>query len=218
MTVKTVLFDFDGTLVDSESVWLEAQQVVLDRRGQQMDEAQARALVGVDRPAIVQSLIEWFDLPDQALELEEELEREVSLRLSDAKPMPGAVDLLEHLAQQRIPCAIVSNSPRPMVEPLIIAHGWQSYFVQILTVEMVRNPKPQPDLYLLALERLALCADEAVVLEDSPTGVMAARAAGLRVLAVQPEPELMQKLLQLTSEVYPRLHETRSVLANLIEA
>ena len=216
MVLKTVLFDFDGTLVDSESVWLEAQQVLLKRRGFSLSETQARALIGVDRPAIIKSLIEWFGLPNYPLAFAEELEREVNLRLCDAKPMPGAADLLEHLAEQRIPCAIVSNSPRSMVEPLIFSHRWQSYFAQVITVEQASNPKPHPDLYLLALEKLVLGAAEAVVVEDSPAGAMAARAAGLRVLAVQPEPELMQKLRQLTPEVYANLHEARSVIAGLI--
>jgi HAD superfamily hydrolase (TIGR01509 family) len=216
--LKAVLFDFDGTLVDSESVWIEAQDVVLQRRGHRLDDAQARALVGVDRPAIVQSLIKWFDLPDHLLALEEELEREVNLRLSHARPMPGAAELLEHLARQRIPCAIVSNSPRPMVEPLVCAHGWQPFFTHILSVELVRNPKPHPELYMLVLERLALEPDEAIVFEDSPAGVIAARAAGLRVLAVQPDAELRQKLLQLTPEVYPSLLEARTTIKHLIGA
>jgi HAD superfamily hydrolase (TIGR01509 family) len=106
----------------------------------------------------------------------DELRREVAAR-------PGAVELVERL-RNRVPLALASNSSRPLVEAALRTAGLTDAFDAIVTADDVPHPKPAPDLYLLACERLGVQPGEALALEDTAPGIAAAKAAGLTCIAV----------------------------------
>jgi len=100
------------------------------------------------------------------------------------QPLPGVVALLDALQLENIPCAVASNSERVWVDRVLQIIGLTSRFSAIATAEEVASPKPAPDVYLLAAERLGVPPQSCVAFEDSPRGLTAAHAAGILTVAV----------------------------------
>ena len=190
MQVKVVLFDFDGTLIDSESVWLGAERQLLFARGQSLRAADEGALIGLDALSVVNWLRGRYGLTDSARDLHCELLELVAARQHHASVMPGAEALLGWLEVRRIPKVIVSNSEAAVVRIGLERLGWLARFEDVIGVDDVAHPKPHPAPYNMALQRLGLPAGACVALEDSVAGATSAFKAGLPVLGVQAQPAL----------------------------
>ena len=181
-----VVFDNDGLLLDTESVWTRAEADLFERHGAEFTAEHKRQLVGTSAD-IAGGLIEgWLDQPGQRAELMEELNGLVVAELEHGvEAMVGARDLLERLQAQGTPIGLVSNSPLPFVERSLAIVGFEAIFDTIVSGHEVAEPKPAPDPYLEACRRIGVEPGPGVIaLEDSPTGVAAARAAGLTVIGV----------------------------------
>lgn len=181
-----VVFDNDGLLLDTESVWTRAEEDLFERRGTGFTPADKLELVGTSA-AIAGGILERrLGEPGQAAELIEELNELVVAELEHGvEAMIGARELLERLREQGVPLGLVSNSPLRFVRRSIEIAGFEAHFDVVLSAHEVAEPKPAPDPYLEACRRLGVQPGPAVVaLEDSPTGVAAARAAGLTVIGI----------------------------------
>jgi len=181
-----VLFDNDGLLLDTESVWTRAEHDLFERRGAAFTPADKRELVGTSAAIAGRVLERRLQEPGQAEELIEELNALVVAELEHGvEAMIGALDLLGSLRRRGTPIGLVSNSPLAFVQRSLELVGFENHFDVVLSAHEVASPKPAPDPYLEACRRLGVEPGPAVVaLEDSPTGVAAARAAGLTVIGV----------------------------------
>jgi HAD superfamily hydrolase (TIGR01509 family) len=181
-----VIFDNDGLLLDTESVWTRAERDLFERRGLEFTPTHKRELVGTSAEIAGGILERRLAAPGQAAELIEELNTLVVAELEHGvEAMVGARDLLRSLAERGTPLGLVSNSPLAFVRRSLEIVGFHDRFDVVLSAHEVAAPKPAPDPYLEACRRLGVAAGPAVVaLEDSPTGVAAARAAGLTVIGV----------------------------------
>ena len=181
-----VVFDNDGLLLDTESVWTRAEQDLFAARGLEFTPADKHELVGTSAEIAGGILERRLDAPGQAAALIEELNALVVAELEHGvEAMLGARDLLEALRERGTPIGLVSNSPRVFVDRSLQLAGFETHFDVVLSAPEVAAPKPAPDPYLEACRRLGVEPGPAVVaLEDSPTGVAAARAAGLTVIGV----------------------------------
>ena len=181
-----VLFDNDGLLLDTESVWTRAEEDLFERRGATFSPADKRKLVGTSAAIAGGVLEERLGEPGQAAALIEELNELVVAELEHGvEAMIGARDLLGALRRRGTPIGLVSNSPLAFVVRSLELVGFEGHFDVVLSAHEVAAPKPAPDPYLEACRRLGVEAGPSVVaLEDSPTGVAAARAAGLTVIGV----------------------------------
>jgi HAD superfamily hydrolase (TIGR01509 family) len=181
-----VVFDNDGLLLDTESVWTRAEEDLFERRGTAFTPADKRELVGTSAEIAGGILERRLGEPGRAAELIEELNALVVAELEHGvEAMVGARELLERLRERGTPLGLVSNSPLRFVQRSIEIVGLQDHFDVILSAHEVAAPKPAPDPYLEACRRLGVEPGPSVVaLEDSPTGVAAARAAGLTVIGV----------------------------------
>jgi HAD superfamily hydrolase (TIGR01509 family) len=181
-----VIFDNDGLLLDTESVWTRAEQDLFERRGLEFTPAHKRELVGTSAEIAGGILEQRLGEPGRAVELIEELNELVVAELEHGvEAMVGARDLLHALKQRGTPIGLVSNSPLNFVRRSLEIVGFTDHFDVVLSAHEVAAPKPAPDPYLEACRRLGVDASPAVVaLEDSPTGVAAARAAGLTVIGI----------------------------------
>jgi len=181
-----VVFDNDGLLLDTESVWTRAEQDLFERRGLEFTPANKRELVGTSAEVAGGILARRLDEPGRAAELIEELNELVVAELEHGvEAMIGARELLEQLRQRGTPIGLVSNSPLAFVRRSLEIVGFADSFDVVISGHEVAAPKPAPDPYLEACRRLGVEPGPAVVaLEDSPTGVAAARAAGLTVIGV----------------------------------
>lgn len=181
-----VVFDNDGLLLDTESVWTRAEQDLFERRGIEFTPANKRELVGTSAEIAGGILERRLDQPGRASELIEELNELVVAELEHGvEAMVGARELLERLRRRGTPIGLVSNSPLAFVRRSLEIVGLIDRFDVVISAHEVARPKPAPDPYLEACRRLGIEPGPAVVaLEDSPTGVAAARAAGLTVIGV----------------------------------
>jgi HAD superfamily hydrolase (TIGR01509 family) len=174
----------DGLLLDSEDAWHQAERDLLAAHGAELTEADRLASVGRS----VDDVILWYADrigwgPERAPELREELMRLVGERYAEIAPMPGARELVRRLAGH-VRLGLASNTDGRLVHHALTATDLRDVFDVVVTADDVARPKPAPDLYLLACERLGVRPDEAVALEDSHTGVEAAKSAGMWCVAV----------------------------------
>lgn len=181
---RAVVFDMDGLLLNSEEAWHAAERDLLANHGAELTEVDRLASVGRS----VDEVIVWYAErigwgPERVLELRDELVRLVRERYVEIAPMPGARELIAQL-RGRVRLGLASNTDRSLVDHALAATGLAEAFGVVVTAEDVERPKPAPDLYLLACECLGVRPDEAVALEDSETGVAAAKAAGMWCVAV----------------------------------
>lgn len=181
-----VIFDNDGLLLDTESVWTRAEQDLFERRGIEFTPANKLELVGTSAEIAGGILERRLGEPGRAVELIDELNELVVAELEHGvEAMVGARELLRDLRQRGTPIGLVSNSPLVFVQRSLEIVGFSNHFDVVLSAHEVAAPKPAPDPYLEACRRLGVEAGPTVVaLEDSPTGVAAARAAGLTVIGV----------------------------------
>jgi HAD superfamily hydrolase (TIGR01509 family) len=181
-----VVFDNDGLLLDTESVWTRAEQDLFERRGLEFTPAHKRELVGTSAEIAGGILERRLGEPGRAAALIEELNELVVAELEHGvEAMVGARDLLHALQRRGTPLGLVSNSPLVFVRRSLEIVGFHDRFDVVVSAHEVAAPKPAPDPYLEACRRLGVEPSPGVVaLEDSPTGVAAARAAGLTVIGV----------------------------------
>lgn len=185
------VFDFDGVLVDSEPGWSRAEARLLARRGQLYTETDRLATVGrsIDQGATLYA--ERLGLPpDQVAALRAELEALAREEyLGGVAVCPGAVELVAAL-RPHMRLALASNTDRPLIELVLARSPFASSFEVVVTRDDVDRPKPSPDLYALACRRIGVSPSDAIAFEDSVSGVLAAKAAGLSVVAVPQLPGL----------------------------
>jgi HAD superfamily hydrolase (TIGR01509 family) len=181
-----VIFDNDGLLLDTESVWTRAERDLFERRGLDFTPAHKRELVGTSAEIAGGILEGRLGEPGRAEALIEELNELVVAELEHGvEAMVGARELLHSLKRRGTPIGLVSNSPLIFVERSLQIVGFDDRFDVVLSAHEVAAPKPAPDPYLETCRRLGVePGPEVVALEDSPTGVAAARAAGLTVIGV----------------------------------
>ncbi|MEU5281367.1 HAD-IA family hydrolase [Streptomyces asoensis] len=182
LPLQAVLFDMDGTLVDTERLWWEAVEKVV-----------GRALTETDRPEVLGRAVEhtarWLAATTgrPAAGLAEALHREFADRVrAGTVPRPGALALLDALAAEGVPTALVTASPRAvtgLVLDALDALG-ASRFAVVVTADDTEHTKPAPDPYLAACRALGVDPAACVAVEDTETGVASAEAAGCAVLAV----------------------------------
>jgi HAD superfamily hydrolase (TIGR01509 family) len=184
---SAVLWDMDGTLVDTEPYWIEAEYALVGEHGGHWDDALAHSLVG--NPLLVSAEV-VRDRGGVDLELHAIVDRlmsHVTAQVQAAPPWrPGVLRLLDELAGHGVPQAMVTMSWKPLVAGLL-GHLPDGLFAAVVTGDEVEHGKPHPEPYLTALARMSLLGVEperAVAIEDSPTGLASAEAAGLATIAV----------------------------------
>jgi len=183
MTPHAVLFDNDGLLLDTEVLWTRAETRLFARFGVTFTMDHKREMIGTSMGESEAIIERQLELPGRGAELMAELhELVMEEALGGVEPMPGAVELLDALDGR--PVGVASNSPRLFVERTLNAAGLYDRFACVLSSEDVERPKPAPDLYIALARELGAEPADCVALEDSATGVRAARAAGAFVIGV----------------------------------
>jgi HAD superfamily hydrolase (TIGR01509 family) len=183
---RAVIFDMDGLLLDTETLWHAAETELFRNHGGEFAWEDKIAVIGTSYDFTADYFADRLGRPrSEGPGLVEEmvaLMHERVKRAVDARP--GAVELVEGLRATGVPLGLASNSPRALVDDALRSADLTHAFDTIVTSDDVENAKPAPDIYLLACERLGVAPAEALALEDSSSGVAAAKAAGLTVIAV----------------------------------
>lgn len=216
--IRAALFDLDGTLIDSELVYYEAYRTILASHGHDFPLAEyLRAYSGRPIRSIFVDFIEVYDLPigvDEGVALTEAFELEARRKGIPLKP--GAVELLDHLRGLGLRTAIATSSKKDRALDILGFHGIADRFDAGVFADDIHRSKPDPEVFLLAAERVGVAPAECLVLEDSKMGIEAAHAGGIPVVCVPDKTEPDEAHRAMTAAVLPSLHEAIAFLDGLV--
>lgn len=185
-TVTHVLFDMDGLLLDTEIMYTRVTQAIVGRYGKTFDWSIKSNMIGRRSEDSARYLVDTLALP---LAPEDYLsERDVLLRQAfpTCEPLPGARNLVAHLARHAVPIAVATSSNREMFSLKTQNHPWFELFDAVVTGDdtEVKQGKPAPDIFLRAAGLIGASPESTLVFEDAPSGLHAAKAAGMRAVIV----------------------------------
>ncbi|MBA3739792.1 MAG: HAD family phosphatase [Chloroflexi bacterium] len=184
---RAVIFDMDGLLLDTETLWHESEVELFRRHGAEFSREDQMQVVGTSFEITARYFAERLGWPlERGVQLVDEMIGLMHERVQvQVHARPGAIELVEGLrGLDGVQLGLASNSPRFLVDDALATAGLTAAFEAIVTSDDVAHAKPAPDIYLLACQRLGVSPSEALALEDSASGVAAAKAAGLTCIAV----------------------------------
>lgn len=184
--VRAVLFDLDGTLVDSMWMWKDIDIEYLGKRGLALPDGLQKDIEGMSLTETATYFKNRFRLPDSLDEIKEEwmdMARDKYCRQVPLKP--GAKEFLMLLRSRKISTGIASANGIELVHAVLRANGVDQYLDSVHTCCEVKRGKPHPDIYLLVAEELQVKPEECLVFEDIPMGILAGKRAGMRTCAVE---------------------------------
>ena len=214
--MKTVIFDMDGLLVDSEVRAIKAWCAVASEYGIPNIEALFPYMMGT-KPETRKVIFEnhygtefnFSECNEKVRDLAHGYEMETPIPLK-----PGAKELLVYLSKQGFKIGLASSGKRETIERRMKGHGLWQYFDVIISGEMVKISKPDPEIFLLCAQKLGSDPADCTVLEDSPNGITAAHTAGMRPIMV---PDLYmpeENIASMAYAVYPSLTEVKAAFEN----
>ena len=179
-----VLWDMDGTLVDTEPYWMAAEHALVEEHGGVWTDEHARQLVGNDLMVSADYIRAHSPIELTPVEIVHELLAIVVAMVQEHVPWrPGARELLESLVAQGVPCALVTMSWESLATA-VVSNLPNGSFAAVVTGDVVQHGKPHPEPYLVAARLLGVDLGSCVAIEDSPPGVASAVAAGIPTIAV----------------------------------
>ena len=192
--IKALIFDFDGLILDTETPEFDVLHAIYAEYNAELSISKWGQIIGGSGAATFDPLADLEQLTGRKIHRQPLLDRwrAEADALIEANPvLPGVVELLDEAKQRGLGLAIASSSPHKWVDTHLQRLGLFGRFEHIICSDDVSCTKPSPELFLLALNKLNVSADQAVVFEDSPNGVKAAVAAGIHVVAI-PNPITLQ--------------------------
>ena len=213
--MNAVIFDMDGVLIDSERVVLEAFRYAGEKTGVPDAERMAIVGLGLNDTAWMKQLRAEFGKDADALLKYSEAYMDHFYETSAAPAKKGALTLLQTLRGWKVPLAVASSSQRSAVLSRLEKAAMLPYFDAVIAGDMIGRSKPEPDIFLAAAKELGRPARECFVIEDSPSGLQAGRAAGCHVLFVPDLWRPEQDLPELYDERFKDLDQVRAYFARL---
>jgi HAD superfamily hydrolase (TIGR01509 family) len=184
VVIEAVVFDLDGVIVDSEHVWDAARESLVRERGGRWHEHAQNDMMGMSSTEWSRYMHDVIGLEDPPEEISAEVLRRLETAYREELPLiDGAPEAIARLAQ-RWPLAVASSSNRPIIDLVLELGGLDRHFKATVSSEEVRHGKPSPDVYLEAVRRLGVDPERAAAVEDSHNGILAAKVAGMRVIAI----------------------------------
>jgi HAD superfamily hydrolase (TIGR01509 family) len=208
--IEAVVFDLDGVIVDSEQVWDEVREAYARESGGSYPATATRDMMGMSSTEWSRYMAEQLRVPGTPEEINAAIVERMLERYGEAPPLiPGAVDAVRRIAG-RWPLAIASSSNPELIEVILRVAGIPTQFRAAVSSQEVARGKPAPDVYLEAARRIGVDAARCGAVEDSENGILSAKAAGMRVVAV-PNPHFppAADALQLADVVLASIGELR---------
>ena len=185
--IKTVIFDMDGVLVDSEYTFLETKTDMLKTAGFPKDVSYQCQFMGTTFEVMWTIMKEELGLPESISFYINDMNerREVMIARDGIRAIKGAQDLVKRLFEAGFKLAVASSSPKYEIVRAMTELGLVDYFEVLVSGEEVAHSKPAPDVFLAAAERLGVSAQDAIIIEDTKNGSLAARRAGAYVIGFE---------------------------------
>lgn len=212
--IRAVLFDMDGTLVDTEKYYRKFWPIAMAEFGYHLTDEQVLSMRSLGRPFAPARLKEWFgdDLDYYAIRKRRTEIMEECLDREGIQLKPGAEEILKGLKSRGILAAVATASPLERTEKYLIKTGIRSYFDRIISATQVKEGKPSPDIYLYACEQLGLAPADCMAVEDAPNGILSAYRAGLKVVMVPDQTQPTEEERKYLYACVDRLDKLKTLL------
>lgn len=207
--IKAILFDMDGLLLDTESIYTEVTQMIVGRYGKTFDWSVKSHMIGRDSYDAASYLVKALELPFEPEFYLEERNALLDERFPFAQAKTGAPELIKSLSEAGMSIAVATSSNQRHFELKTRNHqDWFQYFDTVVTSNHpdVKKAKPAPDIFLTAAKQLGANASDCLVFEDAPSGVQASNTAGMQVIAV-PDPNMSHDAFQNATVIIDSLTE-----------
>ncbi len=205
---KALIFDMDGVLIDSEPLWKKAIQQVMKTYGFNFSYEMCNETKGmrVDEVTLYwkQKLNATFD---SSVAAEEIINEVISLINKEGKAMEGVKETIEQANQKKIPLALASSSSMKIIQTVLEKLDIKSHFQAIHSAENERYGKPHPQVFLSAASSLSVSPENCLVIEDSLNGVIAAKAAKMKVIAIPEQQEVNLPQFSIADKVFQSMKE-----------
>ncbi len=211
---SAVIFDMDGLLIDSEPIWREAEKEIFAEVGISLTEEMCYTTVGLRIDEVVNHWYSKFpwENPSQEIIKEKIIDKVIELVLQKGEILPGVIQTIEYFHSKNYPLAIASASSMRIIDAVTEKFNLKKYFTVIHSAEFEEYGKPHPAVFISTAKKLNVLPQNCLVFEDSLNGVIAAKAARMKVIAVpenihfeNPKFELADDKIKSLAEFYPQL-------------
>ncbi|AOW21540.1 HAD family hydrolase [Urechidicola croceus] len=214
--IKAFIFDFDGTIVDSEKFHFNSLNEVLKKFNVQYDyDFYLKTLAGIPNAQSSKMIIEYSNL-SISIDKFAQMRKEVAthrLKNEDIIFMPYAIEMLDFLHAKEYPIALVTGSPRILVDYIFSKTNLSKYFKTTITCSDVKESKPHPESYDLCVNTLGFKKNEYLVFEDTQNGIKSAKAAGLTTFAIQ-HYEAVHPKLKIADKIFKDFSEVQNYVVD----
>jgi HAD superfamily hydrolase (TIGR01509 family) len=208
---QAVVFDMDGTLLDTEMVFRDIVFEVTRGLGYDMRDEVHLAMVGASHEATNALLVEAYGVAFPYTMFDDQCRAAMRIRMAEAVPLKtGALEIVTELRARGVPLAVATSSRRHHADPHLRAAGLFDLLDAVVTRDDVEHPKPHPEPYLTAARRLGVAAEQCLAIEDSHSGVKAAHAAGMQTVMVPDLVRPSREVEALCAAVLDSLHHVRA--------
>jgi len=185
--MKAVIFDMDGVLIDSEPMHLKVENMMLDRLGIDAPENYLKQFVGWTNPAMWKKIRSDYKVKES---IEELIDIQMEMKLNylnenDYEPIDGVIDLLDELQEKQVKIGLASSSPVEFIDAVLKKLKIEEYFLKWQSGENVENSKPAPDVFFEVAKLIEEDTKDCIVVEDSKSGTIAAKSAGMKCVGFQ---------------------------------
>ncbi|MEB3231348.1 MAG: HAD-IA family hydrolase [Leptolyngbyaceae bacterium] len=203
MSIKYIIYDCDGLLLNTEDLHVRVNRAIASRYGKTFTRSIHHTMLGRPAHQSMQILIDHLQLPLSVEAYMAERDRLITDLYPASQPLPGTKELTLQLYQQGIPQAIATSSSASRFQQKMSRHQeWLALFDCVVTGDdpAIAHGKPAPDIFLLTAERLGAQPQQCLVFEDSPAGILAGKRAGMTVVAV-PDPTMDRELFKQADQI-----------------
>ena len=217
--LKAVIFDVDGTLLDTERIYMQAWKDAAAELGYVMTDELLHKTRAVDAKVAARIFEEEIGngfsyaetRPIRVRIAEEIIERESPIL------MPGVLEQLEYLKSKGVRLAVASSTNTKTTKEHLALSGILEYFEVVVGGDMIEKGKPNPDIFLKAAQLLGEAPEDCIVVEDSPAGIRAGNAAGMKAVLVPDQAAITQEIIDLSDAVLESLLEMPAYVENLLK-
>ncbi|MBS7239099.1 MAG: HAD family phosphatase [Acetatifactor sp.] len=212
--IQAVIFDMDGTLIDTEKYYRRFWPMALAEFGYRMTDEQALTMRSLGRPFAPRQLKGWFgeDFDYIAVRDRRKALMEETIDREGIERKPGVLELLKRLKQEGMTTAIATATDLERTGKYLKMTGLEGYFDRLISATQVKEGKPSPDIYLYACEQLGVSPEDCIAVEDSPNGVLSAYRAGCKVVMVPDQTEPDEELSRLLYAKVTRIDSLTDLL------
>lgn len=210
-----VIFDLDGTLLDTEPLYTQASQQTMEPYGKIFDLSLKKKTMGGDARVSAQIIIDHFSLPLNVEDYLTQREAHLVKLFETAAEIEGAGKFVEAVHKKNIQQGIATSSHQHLCELKLAQRNWKNLMSVVICGDnpALKRSKPEPDIFLLCAEKMGVSASECLAFEDSPKGIAAAKAAGMGVIAIN-SPWVEKSDLNQASLIIDNFHQLESMLAS----